>query len=173
MQLVDDAAEHLGVVVGTDRDREFDPIDPTGVALDEPVADPDQSVADTSMSFAVLGDLVVLRVRPYQEDVERGYIVNTFTRSAQRCDSILTSCLQLPEDHGLIHPAGYELRTGDTKSFDLDTDGMAFEAVRRSPNGEDVMYVFHERSEGLTIILAYNLIRCEVQPPITAHGWSL
>jgi hypothetical protein len=147
---------------------------PTGhVVLDEPVEDADQAVADTSMSFALLGDLVVLRVRPYREDAERGYVVNTFTRTARRCDSILTSCLQLPEEHGIIHPAGFELRTGESKSFDLDAEGMVFEAVRRSPNGEDVMYVFHERAEGLSIILAYNLIRREVQPPISAHGWSL
>ena len=147
---------------------------PTGaVVLDEPVEDADQSVADTSMSFALLGDLVVLRVRPYREDDERGYVVNTFTRTARRCDAILTSCLQLPEEHGIIHPAGFELRTGESKSFDLDADGMVFEAARRSPNGEDVMYVFHERAEGLSIILAYNLIRREVQAPISAHGWSL
>jgi len=172
---------HVNIV-----DRVF--VDPTGgnltirlenntesgeTVLQESVEDADQSVADTSMSFAVLGDLVIVRVRPYQETEERGYVVNTFTRSARRCDAILTSCQQLPEDHGIIYPSGYDLRTGEHKDFDLDTSGMEFETVRRSPNGEDVMFVFHERSSGLSIMLAYNLIRREIAPPISAHGWSL
>jgi len=167
-------------------DRVF--VDPTGghltirlenntetgeTVLQEPVEDADQSVADTSMSFAVLGDLVVVRVRPYQEDAERGYVVNAFTRTARRCDAILHSCQQLPENHGLIYPSGYDLRTGEHKTFDLDTTGMEFEAVRRSPNGEDVLYVFHERSAGLSTMLAYNMIRREIAAPISAHGWSM
>jgi MoxR-like ATPase len=167
-------------------DRVF--VDPTGgnltirlennteageTVLQERVDDADQAVADTSMAFAILGDLVVVRVRPYQEEAERGYVVNTFTRSARRCDAILHSCQQLPEDHGIIYPSGYDLRTGEHKDFDLDTTGMEFETVRRSPNGEDVMYVFHERSSGLTTMLAYNMIRREIASPIAAHGWSL
>jgi hypothetical protein len=172
---------HVNIV-----DRVF--VDPTGgtltlrledntaegeIVLTEPVDDADQSIADTSMAFAVLGDLVVLRVQPYREDTPRGYVVNTLTRRARRDDDILTSCLQLPEDHGIITPSGYELRTGETKTFDVDTAGMSFEALRRSPNGEDVLYVFHERLTGLSILLSYNLIRREVGQPISAHGWSV
>jgi len=167
-------------------DRVF--VDPTGgfltirledntesgeTVLREPVEDADQAVADAAMSFAILGDLVIVRVRPYQEPEERGYVVNTFTRTARRCDAILTSCQQLPEDHGIIYPSGYDLRTGEHKDFDLDTVGMAFETARRSPNGEDVMYVFHEPLTGMSVMLAYNLIRREIAPPISAHGWSL
>ena len=172
---------HVNIV-----DRVF--VDPTGghltirledntdvgeTVLREAVDDADQAVADTSMSFAVLGDIVVVRVRPYQEDEDRGYVVNTFTRTARRCDAVLSSCQQLPEDHGIIYPSGYDLRTGEHKTFDLDTEGMEFETARRSPNGEDVMFVFHERGSGLSILLAYNMIRREIAPPITAHGWSL
>lgn len=172
---------HVNIV-----DRVF--VDPTGghltirledntetgqTILQEQVDDADQSVADTSMAFAVLGDLVIVRVRPYQEDTDHGYVVNTFTRTARRCDAILSSCQQLPENHGIIYPSGYDLRTGEHKTFDLDTTNMEFETARRSPNGEDVMYVFHERSSGLSIMLAYNMIRREIAPPISAHGWSM
>lgn len=143
------------------------------VVLVEPVDDPDQAVADTAMAFAVTGDLVLLRVRPYQETAERGYVVNTFTRTARRNDAVLSSCRQLPEDHGIITPKGYELRTGETRDFDLPADGMAFETVRRSPNGEDVLYVFHEQVAGLSILLPYNLIRREIGQPIVAHGYSV
>lgn len=141
--------------------------------LSEPVVDADQALADAAISFAVLGELVVLRVQPYREERPRGYVVNTFTRSARRDDDILTSCRQLPEDHGIITPSGYELRTGETKSFELDSAGMRFEEIRRSPNGEDVLYVFHERTSGLSILLPYNLIRREIGQPISAHGHSI
>ncbi len=147
---------------------------PSGqIVLTEPVDDADQAVADTSVAYAVLGDLVVLRVLPYREETPRGYVVNTFTRTARRADDILVSCLQLPEDHGLITPSGYELRTGEAKRFDVDTAGMGFEALHRSPNGEDVLYVFHERASGLSTLLPYNLIRRQVGQPIVAHGYSI
>ncbi len=141
--------------------------------LTETVEDADQALADSTMEYAVLGDLVVLSVQPYREDTVRSYVVNTLTRTATRDDSILTSCLQLPEDHGIITPAGFVLRTGEAKRFDVDTEGMRFEAIRRSPNGEDVLYVFHERTSGLSILLAYNLIRREAAQPIAAHGYSI
>ncbi len=141
--------------------------------LTEPVDDADQSLADSLISYAVLGDLVVLSVLPYREENPRGFVVNTLTRTAVRNDSILTSCLQLPEDHGIITPSGFVLRTGEAKLFEVETAGMGFEAIRRSPNGEDVLYVFHERASGLSILLAYNLIRREASQPITAHGYSI
>ncbi len=172
---------HVNIV-----DRVF--VDPTGgsleiriednttegeVLLTESVEDPDQSIADCSMSFAVLGDLVVLRVLPYREEEPRGYVVNTFARTARRNDALLESCLRLPEDHGLITPAGFELRTGESKLFDLKLDDMRFETTQRSPNGEDVLYVFHERGSGLSVMLGYNVIRREVGTPIVAHGWTV
>ncbi|MCA8922226.1 MAG: DNA repair ATPase, partial [Planctomycetes bacterium] len=43
----------------------------------------------------------------------------------------------------------------------------------KSPNGEDVLYVFHRRDEGSYVLLPYNLIRKEVQTPIHCHGSTL
>lgn len=147
---------------------------PTGeIVLTESVSDADQALADADISYAVLGDLVVLSVHPYREDTPRGFVVNALTRTATRNDAILTSCRQLPEDHGIITPSGYVLRTGEAKSFSIDAAGMQFEAIRRSPNGEDVLYVFHERASGLSVLLAYNLIRREIAQPISAHGYSI
>ncbi len=143
------------------------------LVLSEPVENPDQSVDDTSMAFAVIGDLVLVRVRPYLEQDDRYYVVNLFNRSALRVDAIGQSCQILPEDHGVIFPGGYYLREGDTKVFDLDTTGMEFKVEIRSPNGEDVLYAFHERDGGRTILLSYNLIRRHVAAPINCHGYSL
>ena len=50
---------------------------------------------------------------------------------------------------------------------------MEFLRRIRSPNGEDVLYAFHEREAGRTILLPYNMIRKEVDNPLTCHGFSL
>ncbi len=141
--------------------------------LAETIDNADQSVDDADMSFALVGDLVLLRVKPYLEDHDRYFVVNLFNRTALRADALGQSCQLLPEDHGLIFPGGYYLREGDTKIFDLETASMEFKAEIRSPNGEDVLYAFHQRSEGRTILLSYNMIRREVAPPINCHGYSL
>ena len=147
---------------------------PTGeLLLSEPVSEPDQALADCEIWFAELGDIVLLRVQPYREAEPRFLVVNTFARSAKREDAIGRSCQQLPDEHGVIHAGGIELRTGESKSFDVPFDGMEFKTAVRSPNGEDVMYVFHERSAGRSILMAYNLIRREVAAPIQCHGYGL
>lgn len=139
----------------------------------EPVDDPNQSLDDARILFAVRGDLVLLRIRPYMEDGWRHFVFNTRTRHAQRVDAIGDSCVSLPEDHGIIFPGGYYLQTGDFKVFgDLDPDLRYLRQVA-SPNGEDVLFVFNRRRDGLYVLFPYNLIRREVQQPIRCHGWSL
>ena len=141
--------------------------------LTETVENAEQSLADSQIEYASLGDIIVLRVRPYNEPDFRGFVVNTLAGTARRNDAILRSGQQLPEDHGLITSAGFELRSGDSRQFDLDVTDMRFETSRKSPNGEDVLYVFHDRNDGLSVLLSYNAIRREVSNPILAHGWSL
>ena len=43
----------------------------------------------------------------------------------------------------------------------------------KSPNGEDVLYVFHRRRDGHYALHPYNLIRKEVPTPIPCHGYSM
>lgn len=141
--------------------------------LTEPVENADQSLADCQIEYASLGDIIVLRILPYNETEPRGFAVNTLAGTARRNDAVLRSCQQLPEDHGIITASGFELRSGDSRQFDLDIADMRFETTRKSPNGEDVLYVFHDRNDGLSVLLSYNAIRREVSNPILAHGWSL
>jgi hypothetical protein len=138
----------------------------------EPVDDPDQSLDDAEVSYAALGSLILLKVRPYREDAFRYLVFNTLTRKVDRIDAIGQSCVQLPEDHGLIFPGGFYLQSGETKVFDLPTAGMELERVLRSPNGEDVLYVFHHRVEGRSVLLPYNLVRRQVDTPLQCHGVS-
>jgi hypothetical protein len=139
----------------------------------EPVDDADQSLDDASIQYAELGSIILLKILPYREKSWRYFVYNKRLRNVRRIDAIGSACIQLPEDHGIIFPGGYYLRTGDAKLFDHDPHQMEFLRVVRSPNGEDVLYVFHRRDTGHTLLFPYNLIRKEVINPISCHGFSL
>ncbi|SBT46602.1 ATPase family associated with various cellular activities (AAA) [Micromonospora narathiwatensis] len=139
----------------------------------EPVDEPLQSLADADIGWARVGPLILLRMRPYKETEWRHLVFNTLTRTVVRLDGIGPACQRLPEDHGIIFPGGYHLATGVTRTFDTDVSGLEFDRVIRSPNGEDVLYVFHARAEGRSLLLPYNAIRKEVAAPIPCHGFSL
>jgi len=42
-----------------------------------------------------------------------------------------------------VFPGGYYLQSGDYKVFEGANDDLEFERVLKSPNGEDVLYVYH------------------------------
>ncbi|MFC5720609.1 DNA repair ATPase [Streptomyces gamaensis] len=139
----------------------------------EPVAEPLQSLADADVEFARVGPLLLLRVRPYKENDWRHLVVNTRTDEVVRLDGIGQACRRLPEDQGVIFPGGVYLATGGARTFDVDTEGLEYERLVRSPNGEDVLYVFHARATGRTLLLPYNVIREEAANPIVTHGCAL
>ncbi|MBB3039517.1 DNA repair ATPase [Hoyosella altamirensis] len=140
---------------------------------EEPVDEPLQSLADADVHFAKVGPLIILKIRPYNEKDWRYLVFNTRTHDIARLDGIGQSCRRLPEDQGLIFPGGYYLETGLARTFDTDTADLEFERVVRSSNGEDVLYAFHARREGRTLLLPYNVIRKEVANPVPCHGYSL
>ncbi|WP_133741272.1 DNA repair ATPase [Actinorugispora endophytica] len=139
----------------------------------EPVAEPLQSLADASVAHARVGPLILLRVLPYKETEHRYLVFNTRTRDVVRLDGIGQACQRLPEDQGLIFPGGFYLSTGVARTFDTDVADLEFQQLVRSPNGEDVLYVFHSRADGRSLLLPYNVIRKEVANPITCHGYSV
>ena len=140
----------------------------------EPVHDIHQSLDDGEIYYARVGTLVLLKILPNQETVWRYLIFDTLTQNVVRCDAIGQACVQLPEDHGVIFPGGYYLQTGDYKIFDTeDVDDLLFKRKVVSPNGEDVLFIFHRKSDGIYRLFPYNLIRREVQQPIRCHGYTL
>lgn len=140
----------------------------------EPVAETLQSLADADIAYARVGALILVDVLPYKEDVHRYLVFNTLTKSVVRLDGIGRACRRLPEDQGIVFPGGYCLATDRYKTFDgLDTEGLEFERMVRSPNGEDVLFAFHARVEGRSLLLPYNMIRKEVASPLSCHGWAL
>jgi MoxR-like ATPase len=140
----------------------------------EPVDEPLQSLADADVRYARIGPLILLRILPYNEKTQRYLVFNTRTKTVVRLDGIGQACQRLPEDQGIIFPGGYYLATGVSRTFEnTETSDLEFERVIRSPNGEDVLYVFHARREGRTLLLPYNVIRKEVANPLPCHGYSL
>ena len=139
----------------------------------EPVDEPLQSLADADVHYARVGTLILLRIRPYNEPAWRYLVFNTRTHDVARLDGIGLACQRLPEDHGIIFPGGYYLATGTARTFDTDVSDLEFARVVRSPNGEDVLYVFYARAEGRSLLLPYNVIRKQVDTPISCHGYSL
>ncbi len=136
----------------------------------EPVEDRTQSLDDAQVAFARVGSLILLKVLPYRETQWRGLVFNTITGKVSRIDAIVQACIQLPEDHGIIFPGGYYLQSGEHKAFDAAVSGMQYKRTIRSPNGEDVLYVFYEPDSGMAALLVYNLVLRQLQPPILAHG---
>lgn len=148
----------------------------TGLGIySEPVDDRNQSLADAEIAYADLRSLILLRVKPYREDTVRYLVFNRRLRSVVRIDEIGASCLQLPEDHGLVFPGGYYLESGDFKRFaDLGHDFSAYRIKRhlRAPSGEDVLYVFYEPAAGSYALLSYNLIERSMSQPLLGNGYA-
>lgn len=139
----------------------------------EPVDDPRQSLDDGLFEYAKVGSLIVLRITPYNEVSPRHFVYSTRARTVARIDAVGRACIELPEDHGVVFPGGYFLQDGRYKLFDGNFDDFEFETRLMSPNGEDVLYVFHHHESGEYSLFSYNLIRKEVANPLRCNGYSL
>lgn len=140
---------------------------------EEPVDDKRQKVDDADISYAIIGHLILLKIRPYKEQTYRYLIFNEKTEAVVRVDSLGQSCAALPEDHGLIFPDGYYLGTGELKLFGSAPGDHTLERVIHAPNGEDSLYVFYSLNTGEYVHLPYRLIPQKVKERVTCHGFSL
>ncbi len=50
---------------------------------------------------------------------------------------------------------------------------MRFRRLRRSPNGEDVLYVFYSPNQGRLALFNYNLIERTLSVPLIGHGYAM
>lgn len=146
----------------------------TGLGIHrEPVEDSTQSIDDAEIEYASVGELILLKVLPYREQESRFFVFNRMTEEVRRIDELGQSCVQLPEDHGVIFPGGIYLQTGESKNFDENLSGLKFRRAIRSPNGEDILFVFYDPDEGMVGLFAYNIINKQLQNPIYGHGHAL
>jgi hypothetical protein len=139
----------------------------------EPVDDQHQSLGDADIAYHRVGNLILIKMLPYREEEWRYFVFNTLTEQVERIDAIGDACVTLPEEHGVIFPGGYALSDGQSKRFDVETEGMRFQEKIKSANGEDVLFVFYRPQDGHYLLFSYNVIRKEVENPIDCHGYSL
>jgi hypothetical protein len=139
----------------------------------EPVLDKDQTLDDSEIYYAVVGNIILLKIRPYQEQDYRYFIYNSKLQTAQRLDALAEACVLLPDNQGLIFPHGFYLQTGEGKLFEKGLRDMLFEKRIVSPNGEDFLYVFFNKEQGAYLLLSYNIIAQRVDNPISCHGYAL
>ncbi|HKK76201.1 MAG TPA: DNA repair ATPase [Saprospiraceae bacterium] len=132
----------------------------------------DQTLDDAEYAYADLGNLIALRIRPYQETY-RYFIFNEKIQEAKRIDALEQSGVLLPDNHGLIFANGYYLQTGEYKLFETPAEGRLFKKRIAAPNGEDFLYVFYHNQTGVYTLMHYNLISQEVNTPIICHGYTL
>ncbi|MEM8736679.1 MAG: DNA repair ATPase, partial [Planctomycetota bacterium] len=139
----------------------------------EPVENPDQTLDDAEIFYCILGNLVLLRMRPYQEKEFRHLVFSAKQQKAMRLDGIERSCVLLPDDQGIIFPTGFVLQTGENKLFDHGFEDLHFDRMIAAQNGEDFLYLFTDLDSGTYLHLRYNLIKQEVDTPLICHGQAL
>ncbi|WP_434778114.1 DNA repair ATPase [Neisseria sp. Ec49-e6-T10] len=138
----------------------------------ENLEDKNQALIDLRIEYAQLGSLVLLKILPYREQNWRYLVFNKLTQKVVKIDALGLACIQLPEDHGIIFPGGYYLQNGDYKTFDIPMHNMRFKRSHRSPNGEDVLYIFYDPESGASVLLSYDVISRELESPILGHGYA-
>ncbi len=139
----------------------------------EPVDNPDQTLDDAEVLYAIVGNIILLKIRPYQEKAYRYIAYNEKTKRAERLDAIADACVLLPDDQGLIFSNGYYLQTGESKTFGNNLMQMMFERCIAAPNGEDYLYTFYNRDSGTYVLLPYHLIEQRVDTPVVCNGFTL
>ncbi|GIJ43856.1 hypothetical protein Val02_07420 [Virgisporangium aliadipatigenens] len=139
----------------------------------EPVDEPLQSLADLAVAWTVAEPLVLLRIRPYGETVERFLICHPPSGTVTRVDAVGQGCRLLPDGHGVVFPGGYHLATGEGRTFSVDAADLAFDGAVRAADGTDVLYAFRSPVDGRTLLMPYSAVRREVPAPLVGRGYAL
>jgi MoxR-like ATPase len=138
----------------------------------EDVKHRDQTLDDGQYRYADLGNLIVLEIKPFQEDA-RYFVYNHKIKEVEKIDSIAQSAVLLPDGQGIIFPNGFYLQTGDYNVFPSSAGALKFEQKIASPNGEDHLYVFYNPREALYVLMSYNVIDQTVKTPIVCSGFTI
>ena len=139
----------------------------------DPVEVDSQSLDDGSFEYADLGVLILVRILPFTEKTWRYYIFNRDSQTVRRVDELAGSVVALPENHGLIFPAGFYLNSGELKTYEIPAEDFRFLRTIRAPNGEDVLFVFFAQKTGHALLYRYNLINKSTDTPLIGHGYAL
>lgn len=138
----------------------------------EMVENKDQQLDDAEYYYADLGNLILIRIKPYQEDF-RAFVFNTRTKEVHNIEALNNNGILLPDNQGVIFSNGYYLQNGDYKTFDSEVNGFKFFRKVISPNGEDYLYVFYNPQKNIYLMMSYNIIKQSVETPLICNGYTL
>jgi hypothetical protein len=138
----------------------------------EPVMNKDQQLDDAEYHYADLGNLIAVKIKPYQETF-RSYIFNIRTKQVLAIAMLVDAGILLPDNQGIIFPNGYYLQNGEYKIFESDITGLEFVRSITSPNGEDFLYIFYQPASNTYVLMSYNLIVQQVETPIICNGFTI
>nr|WP_315399908.1 DNA repair ATPase [uncultured Sphingobacterium sp.] len=138
----------------------------------EKVSNLDQQLDDAEYHYADLGNMIALRIKPFQEEF-RAYIFNIRTKEVVNLKTLNESAILLPDNQGIIFSNGYYLQNGTHKTFENNLENVQFLKKVISPNGEDYLYVFTHEQSNTYILMSYNIIQQSVETPIVCNGFTI
>jgi len=138
----------------------------------EDVVHKDQNLDDAEIHFCDLDNLVLFKIKPYQES-ERYFIYNHKEKIVSRVDTLKHSTVLLPENQGVLFSNGYALQTGGLKVISQDQNRLHYLKTIPEPNGENFMYVFYDDKTNNYQLISYNIITQTIETPIRCSGFSI
>lgn len=138
----------------------------------EKVENKDQQLDDAEYYYADLGNLILVRIKPYQERF-RTFVFNTRTKEVLNIETLNDAGILLPDNQGIIFPNGYYLQNGEHKIFENELKQLEFFRKVVSPNGEDFLYAFYQNNRNTYVLMSYNIIKQQVETPIVCNGFTL
>lgn len=138
----------------------------------EDVIHKDQNLDDAEIHFCDLDNLVIFKIRPYQE-TERYFIYNHKEKTVSRVDTLKHSGVLLPENQGILFSNGYALQTGGLKVISQDVNRLHYLKTIQEPNGENFMYVFYDDKTNNYQLISYNIITQTIETPIRCSGYTI
>lgn len=137
----------------------------------EDVIHKDQNLDDAEIHFCDLDNLVLFKIKPYQE-AERYFIYNHKEKTVSRADALKYSGLLLPEHQGVLFSNGYALQTGGLKVISQDLNRLYYLKTLTEPNGENFLYVFYDDKTNNYQLISYNIISQTIETPIRCSGFT-
>ncbi|WP_294217924.1 DNA repair ATPase [uncultured Chryseobacterium sp.] len=138
----------------------------------EDVIHKDQNLDDAEIHFCDLDNLVLFKIKPYQE-AERYFIYNHKEKTVSRVDTLKHSAVLLPENQGVLFSNGYALQTGGLKVISQDVNRLHYLKTVQEPNGENFMYVFYDDKTNNYQLISYNIITQTIETPIRCSGYTM
>lgn len=138
----------------------------------EDVTHKDQNLDDAEIHFCDLGNLVLFKIRPYQE-TERYFIYNHKEKTVSRVDALKHAGVLLPESQGVLFSNGYALQTGGLKVISQDQNRLHYLKTVTEPNGENFLYIFYDDKTNNYQLISYNIITQTIETPIRCSGFTI